>query len=404
MALTVNEMISFEEQSLLLSFQSSSSVAITTTAGQFLHGSAALAFASGSDRSATINPFAKVNRVGDRTLFGFWIKLDDVSPSAEILLFQSERSGDEDILMKIATNGDLLVRGANDGATRITVTTPFVINTWHSVVLWWQDLGSGNAEIFIDDLSRGSVSGVNFDGGRGDDEFTLATVSGSGINFWIDSIWIMTDGAVIDRLVNAEVFCFQGGDAQGASPDFTDAGVAGGDALTDGTWQLLAEAPLNEGVANDAEYDGGQLDGCVAYNATNANGSGPGPKDSGDIDGDTNIKAVYYTWRLKRGAGGGTTHFGLWGRWSGTGNADVTQTGDLGLTTAYITYYTFAVSGNIPTANDFFVQGIAKSTGGREIICSDMYATLLHEPAVQAGAGFPPSLYKRNLTRTQLRM
>ena len=98
---------------------------------------------------------------------------------------------------------------------------------------------------------------------------------------------------------------------------------------------------------------------------------------STDPDPASGIIAGKWIAELERGNGSGTSHFHNFGN-SGDG---VQQTADLGLGSTYAIYEQVSEDfGIVPTSSESFAHGFAKSSGGREIFCADLWCTALHLP------------------------
>jgi hypothetical protein len=276
--------------------------------------------------------------------------------------------GNDPITMQLDTDRTLIVID-RDNVARITSTTALSVDTYYFIELYWQNLDSGNAELFINSVSEGTTSARDFK------ETTLvvdgysirSNLTASEPDHFFDDVYILTGASsASDRLSNFAVKTYQS----------TDVGATDqGDTLADGTWALVSETPGNEGTSNDAQYqDTGNLTGSTITDG----GDRPGPSGDSDVTGAT-IKGAKYISNLMRGTGGGRTHTILHGN-SGDG---VTATADLGLTVDFLIYEVLSESASIvPTESEFMQMGFSKSaTGGQDIFCGDQWAMLGYVPA-----------------------
>ena len=137
------------------------------------------------------------------------------------------------------------------------------------------------------------------------------------------------------------------------------------------------------GDGDDARYDDDNQWGAVAFNdSSNANGQNGGPSGDSDYTGAT-IHAATYIMNMSRGTGGGAGHFMLWGKWDGSGNADITTGADLNPSQSLATYTVFTTGGNIPGVTDFAVMGFEHSGGsGQNFECQEMWVEIGYVPAV----------------------
>ena len=332
-------------------------------------GSRAVAMVGASTIQFTIDIDDGVASAGDDHIVGFGFHSTDLSPGTATRLFTSN---DQGIRLSLDTNGDVLVQ-QGVGNTVATVLSPFTVDTWHYIELYWQNLDSGNVELFIDDSSVASGT----DDFRGGADVTGYVFRGPGSGdgtYYFDDCYILTGAtAASDRLGDAEVFMYQN-----TAEDATDQG----DTLADGTWALVSETPLNEGTANDAQYvDTGNLTGSTICDE----GTRSGPSGDANVDGDSNIKAAKFVGRFKRSTGGGREHKFLHGN-SGDG---VTASADMGLSTAYATKMIVSEAAAImPLSTESFQHGFSKSaTAGQDIFCGDIWAMLLHVPSAGGASG-----------------
>ncbi len=102
--------------------------------------------------------------------------------------------------------------------------------------------------------------------------------------------------------------------------------------------------------------------------------------DQYDVTG--TIVGAKWIGRFKRGTGGGITHSFLIGN-----DGDGVSAKTVALITAYETFtYISEAPGEVPLSTENFQHGFQKSaTGGQDMFCGDIWATLLHVPSGAAG-------------------
>ncbi len=271
--------------------------------------------------------------------------------------------------LKREVNGDITLRDDSD-TTRITVLDPLTIDTWCYIEVYTDRAASnGDAEVFIDDVSVGSVSGVgSWDGGAEDRCEVIGTVTGT---YFFDDMYIITGAtSSADRLGPAEVYAYQGGPAT-ATPDTTAEDLDAGD------WSQAAHTPLESG-GTDAEYtDTGK--GAI-YTDDSDGSEYTGPKADTRIDGDSNIKAIKGISNMQRSGGGATAHHILLGN-SVDGTA---QSADIDPTQSFVTYFHITeasggAAGDIPLSTEYCAIGF-EMDNAQDYQCQEQWAMLLHVP------------------------
>jgi len=298
--------------------------------------------------------------------------------------------------LQLETNGDITVRNTSGTTvTNGTISTPVSADTQHYFEFYFQNSNSGAWELFIDGTSVGSGTGEDFLG---------ATLGGfnfrnpgnlDGNIYFDDFYWGSGATSSADRLSNLggtartaidempEVFGYQGGKGTD-DPDFDNAGVVGGTTLDFGPWSSVGERPFVD--FPEIRYTTTAIEnGCIAFDDTNASGDSPGPS-SGSDDVSGTIVAASFIWRAQRTGGSGTAQMGIFGKFDGTGNADVSETADFDLTTSASNHFELTeLSTRAPLATDDIVMGISKSAGGQDFLGHEMQAFLLHVPDAAAG-------------------
>ena len=376
MALTSNNFIGFETGGLEEAGSTSGSPD-ATEATVVRSGIRALKLPGGSSNRYRYNIDDGIASAGNDHIIGFAFQFS-ANPTVRSKIFTGINAGggSPPIAISLDTDRKLVVEDRNSFG-RITSNTALTAGTYNFVELYWQNLDSGNAELFINNISEGTTSARDFLDAVGvvNRYELLSNSTASEPDHFFDDAYVLTGAtAASDRLGDAEVFMYQK-----TVEDATDQG----DALADGTWALVSETPLNEGAANDAQYvDTGNLTGSTICDE----GTRSGPSGDANVDGDSNIKAAKFIGRFKRGTGGGRVHSFLHGN-SGDG---VTASADMGLSTAYATKIIVSEAASIvPLSTESFQHGFSKSaTAGQDIFCGDIWAMLLHVPTAAGGADF----------------
>ncbi len=381
MALTVNTFVGFESGGLEEATGGTSGSPDATEATIVRSGDRSLRLPDGN-HSYTIDLFNEVADAGTGHVFGFGLYLvTGVTPSISIEIARARDSAGQRIAgLLLRTDGTLRLDD-DTGGGQVSGTTVLTPDTWHYIEVYFEAVGSnGDSELFIDGVSEGTGSTGDFLNGTLDD-FVFSSASAlDGAMLIDDFYWLSGVTAASDRLgTGVSVYGYQPGKT-GAVSDFDSAGVAGGDNLENSsTWPEAGNRPWFDPQA--IQYTGsGQLDGCIAFSETNANGDGPGPSSGSDIVSGT-IKAAKYIFRGDRSGGSGTTHSIVYGKYDGVGDMDdAPQIDTVSLLSGTLTNF-FVVTeaaAEVPTASEDFVMGLDKSSGGRDWDCYEMQAFLLH--------------------------
>jgi hypothetical protein len=360
-------------------------------------------FTDNASNGWLVFPFVAGNHTWPTTnhkIVGFYIYLEDVTPSAETPLFGCSNSTGRDFANWVAsefnftlileTDGDIRLVDDSNG-TVATATTPLSADTWHRVeIRTLIHATTGEVQVWVDgtDIFGGNQTSITmvtdteawwFVGG-------LNAEIGDVYTFFAGGYCMINSTAASDRLDSdfEVVGPYQSTDFSGRTPD-------NGDALDDSgagaDWANVNDIPFSDETRDtDAvEYEGsGALAGSIDYDNGPTN-TRAGPNGDSRVDSDAAIKGWKGIWRLERGNGSGTTHTAYIGddaaTWSsGFDSVDVA----LGATPANF-YFVTDDSTNMPTSSQHFTVGFGKGAGGREIYCHEMAAFVLHVPAAEAG-------------------
>lgn len=369
MALTVNYFAGAELGDLKETDASTGTVTAEST-GQRT-GGYAYKIASGGSLRFKPYVFGEAS-AGVGKVVGFAVKFSSLSPSSDLDFWSFETdTANQLVRLRLKTGGNIAL--VDDvGTEQDTWASPGLsTDTWYYFEAWWEDATSGDAEVFVDGTSRLSATAIDLKD-SGADSVTDAFVAANGVDVWIDDYYHLSDAtAATDRLGASEIFAYQK----------TDGGATElGDALDTGTWGNASETPVNE--TNTAEYT---ASGALSGGMSTSTGSRAGPNGDADIDG--TIQAGKWSYWLKRGGGGSTTHNIRYGN-SGDGFA-TDEVVSLGTGFALFEHVS-ELAAQVPTSSEYFYIGMSKASGNRDIIAADMWAQVLHTPS--AGATTPKTI------------
>lgn len=210
--------------------------------------------------------FESVASAGNNHIIGFWIRFDTVDSGLTQDFLEIHDSGGKAIGLGLAfTDGNLRVTWVG-GSTEYTSGPYFSDNTWHFVELYFQNLNSGDFEVFIDGVSKASNTARDFVNSGTVDTIKFATANVGGARSWYldDMYWLSDVTDETDRLGGCEVFSYRSSKAS-ATPDLTS-----GDALDAGQWADAQE--IGFGETNVASYEaagactGNHTDHCCYIN------------------------------------------------------------------------------------------------------------------------------------------
>jgi len=301
-----------------------------------------------------------------RMLVGFKVRFSDKVPSSSTALLRILDSGGITIaIVTLLTNSNITLR--DEASTLLdTIVDPFTVNQYHRIEVAIQRDVAGTWEWWFDGVSQGS--------GTADFQNTAVNVKDirleapTGTANQHDDIYIISDDTTQPTpLGDWEVFAFQAG--SGATTTGT---------LTNGDETDIDELPFTDTEEIDMSEDNGEWSV-----ETDAAGEGQaGPRLSGDIDGDDNIKLAVWHHQLKRTNGSGNTSLDQ----SFGNDTDTLQFVDRKavLTLTYQNFFEGSddKSTALPLSTEDFEYGVRKQgTGGRDIFCSGIFTQLLHQPA-----------------------
>lgn len=318
-----------------------------------------------------IDPYGAVADAGDDQIFGFWVRFaTGVTPSSQQPFFEAREGANPLVGLELDTSGNLKV-AYNSGAED-TITTPFVIDVWYRIEVKWQHSASGTLILHIDGSEKLSVSGKDMTAGGTLDRYRFASSSAFDGDTFFDDFYCMSGASTVsDFLGEVEVFGYQA-NTNSATGD-------SGDALDTGVWQNLGQTPA---ASDEGSYTGGIQTGYILCNDTvSANNYRPGPSGGvPTIDG--TIQGAKWLHQLKRTNGGATVLYKRFGNNSDT-PADPGTIVSVG--TAYESFFTVEVGTPVPLSTEVFAHGLGKDGGARDLLCSEIWAFLLHTPPAPPG-------------------
>ena len=139
---------------------------------------------------------------------GFAFYTTDKTPSSRTLLFSFIGAGPQAIYL--ATSGNIQV-DSDEGTQRFDISDPLTENTWHYIVLWTDGASPGDAELFIDGDSVGTVANTGDWTPGGNTARFSGPGSGDGTYYFDD---YRSDGGISTAAAafkNCEVFGYQSG-------------------------------------------------------------------------------------------------------------------------------------------------------------------------------------------------
>jgi len=311
-----------------------------------------------------VNGFDYISDAGDLEAVGFDILFDRASGSATIFPFNHKEVSDANASIGVRavidkTAGTAILNLRDAAGSNLTGTATLNLGQFYNLALVWQDLDSGTAELFVDNVSQISETAQDFNRGAAPDKYTWFGNATDDVH--VKNIWIASGlTAVSDRIVAGEVFAYQNSKAS-VTPD---AGL-GGNAATDGdsnNWSVLGETPGSDAAA--FTYDGTAEHGVVSLAAFGA-----------EIDGDASILGMAGIWRAEYTGGGSQSHFlGL----GDSGDGDSAARASVTLTSTPTEYFQYRTT-DLPTSAQTIRQGFSNE-GGRNLDAYEMWAIILHEP------------------------
>jgi len=293
---------------------------------------------------------------------GFAFRTTTVIPTNDVDFFTGRDNLPANLirLRLKATTGNVDLIDANNAVVG-TITAPFTADTWHYIELFWQRLATGNAEVFIDDVSKLSVTSQDFETDRALNVYRFTGDSTTAEDIYIDDYYHLRNAVVGDRYTSSFNVPRTYQDTNGGATEL-------GNTLDTGTWANASETLLNE--TNVATYSTSNVTGGTT---TDSPSSRLGPTGGPTLG---TIKGAKWIHRLKRGNGAGTTHSKRFGN-SGDGLTDEVVT----LTTSFANYFTISESATqVPLATESFQYGM-KTDGAQDITAADIWAFIANVSA-----------------------
>jgi len=311
----------------------------------------------------------------DDFILGFFIRFSDKNPSSSgNILEVLDDAGTLIFNLLLEPDGDL--RFNPQTGAGFTITDPFTLNTYHLIEIRWQHLASAAFDLHIGGVSEISETGIDLTAGGaiGEDLAVYQFGGVVGAAFKIDDIYCFSGGSgVSDFLGNANILRYQA-NTNSATPDV-------GDALDQGVWQDLGETPVS-GDATEPGWDVNAARGGAVFTDDTQSGDNFRPGPSGDSDFSGTITGGKWYWRLHRGNGGATIHEGRHGN-NVDGTADVIFTLGTSFANFFLVREPAAGAGSLPLNTEFFSQGFAKESGGRDIFAEEIFGFLLFVPSTE---------------------
>lgn len=367
MPLTLNNFVGFETGGLEeASATVNSPTAQTTTVRS---GTYALSLAGAvSAPSYEIAPVG--TNGGSGAIQGFGYRTTTVIPTNDTDVFQAWSANDATTLIRLrlkAVTGNVDLIDANNAVVG-TITAPFSANTWYFIELFWEILAAGDAEVFIDGVSKLSVLNKDFLNVLQNPRVALFTGDNVvGQDTFIDDYYILTGAVVTDRYSSgaSSPWFSVPRTYQCTDEDATDLG----NTLDVGTWANASEVPVNE--TNVATYStAGPMTGGTT---TDSPSTRLGPTGGPTLG---TIKGAKWIHQLKRGGGAGTTHSKRYGN-SGDGLTDAV----VALGTAFANFITLSEAATaVPLATESFQYGM-KTDGAQDITAAEIWAMIANVTA-----------------------
>lgn len=309
----------------------------------------------------------------NQRLFSFWVYFTDATPSSALDFFS-----DQDLVgIFITTDGKVGIGDIGGPINDTSAGVVFSDATSHRVDVYCE---YGNAsdlvEVWVDGTQAVTSTAQNISSVTRTitDGVDFAGSTGVGAMYVDDILSLTGVTAMSDRFSDYEIFAYSHS-VTGTTPDAGGLGSAG-TALNAGNWQNTVDGNLG----TDGEYTASGVYGSVDMD---------GPNGDGNIDGDSNIKAIKGLANMNRDGGGGSTHYLFLGD-SGDGDSPTAfdDDNDWGPITTGDTWYS-VTSETVPTASQDIRMGFGTG-GAQDIHMNEMWAFILHVPS--AGATTPQTV------------
>ena len=319
----------------------------------------------------------------DDVIIGFGFRTNVVIPTNDTDFFIAINSLDgQNIRLRLkAITGDVDIIDANN-AVAGTITAPFAANTQYFIEVYFEQLDSGNAEVFINDVSKISLSGKDFLNGTRKSSYLRFTGDNVATqDIYIDDVYVLSFETAASARYTSSF------NIPRAYQDTNGGAAEGGAALNVGTWANASETPVNE--TNVATYSASNVFG---FTTTDSPSTRLGPTGGPTLG---TIKGAKWVHRLKRATGAGTTHFKRYGN-SGDGISETIVT----LTTSYVNYITVSESATeVPLATESFQYGMGTG-GAQDISAAEIWAFIANVAAPEVtDHPVPPTVVRQAVQR-----
>jgi len=359
MALTVNLIEGFDAGGLYIADVINGSPSVDAV-NQYTGAGCFLAGATGDGIEILTTIAQNVNQFEYN--IGLRVRFENVTTD-QIFWASEDNTGSRNIALQLDSTGYFQVIDAN-GAVVVTGVVPISVDTWyHLEMYWFQNDSAGEVFLVVDgvvDINHGSTEDFKGLGGN----YRHILQAGANFDIWIDDYYHITDSGGPVNFIGVEHEVL--GVYQNTAEDSTDQG----DPLTAGTWANAGEVPKND--SNTADYDTGSAG--TGY-ARMDEGTRLGPLT--DIDGA--VYAAWWMWNVRRGSGSGTTHYLRYGAYDGATDQVTDSVESLNSGLKVFARSSITASRVPDDTDEYFCQGIRKTSGGREIYCAEMWACILHQ-------------------------
>lgn len=293
---------------------------------------------------------------------GFAVRFADVTPANDWDFVTWGGAGGDLFRLRLEqTTGDLILV-ENSDVESDEVAAPFVVNTWYYIEVYTVRHGSvGQVVIYINEISQ-LTTGTDQDTTVSNIRFHASTTASE--DLYVDDYYKYGSVSGVGDFLGPRTEVL--GAFQNTAEDATDQGST----LDDGEWKFAGNNPGIDGAFVAGYTGSGALTGYTRC-------------DEGNRDGPLALitgtaKGAKWLHRLQRGSGSGTVHNKRYGAYNGASDqvADAAVT----LESAWGNFFTITeTDAQLPSdIDEYFCQGFAKATGGREIYCAEMWAFLLH--------------------------
>ena len=196
--------------------------------------------------------FESVASASDNHIIGGWFYFDDATPVTESIFLECFATGAaQSIALVIATDGRVGIDPSGVATPTYSAGAVFTSATWHFVELYWQNLASGDAEVFIDGVSQASDTAKDYLTTTTVDTLRIGS-NNSVADMYCDDIYYMSGAtSAADRLGPVEVLAYRSS-KNSVTADWIKG--ANGD-LNNGTWLEAQDVPFvdSSGLPN-AQY------------------------------------------------------------------------------------------------------------------------------------------------------